>query len=105
MAAVSSGYRVGIGQAPGHAFYGLAHRSHRMRSRPTRGGCSLKVLALGNRSVTLEKSVWLAKIGLNQYLIIDYPQPFTHGTEQEHMAVSAGLDDGAQQGSVSKGPQ
>jgi hypothetical protein len=41
----------------------------------------------------------------NVYLITDYPQPFTHGTKQEHMAVSAGLDDGAQQGSVSKGPQ
>jgi hypothetical protein len=48
--------------APG---YDTAYRSHRMRSRPTRGGYSLKVLALGNRSVTLEKSVWLAKIVLH----------------------------------------
>jgi hypothetical protein len=38
-------------------------------------------------------------------LITDYPQPFTYGTKQEHMAVSVGLDDSAQQGSVSKGPQ
>ena len=39
------------------------------------------------------------------FLITDYPQPFTHGTKQEHMAVSGGLDHGAEQGSVSKGPQ
>jgi lipopolysaccharide exporter len=39
------------------------------------------------------------------FLITDYPQPWTYGTKQEHMAVSVGLGDGAQQGSVSKGPQ
>jgi len=39
------------------------------------------------------------------FLITDYPQPFAYGTKQEHMAVSAGLNDGAQQGAVSKGPQ
>src|SRR4051794_4807337 len=39
------------------------------------------------------------------FLITDYPQPTTHGTKQERMAVSVGSGDGAQQGSVSKGPQ
>jgi CDP-diacylglycerol--glycerol-3-phosphate 3-phosphatidyltransferase len=39
------------------------------------------------------------------FLITDYPQPFSYSTKQEHMAVSAGLSDGAQQGSVSEGPQ
>ena len=42
---------------------------------------------------------------LKDFLITDYPQPFRHGTKQEHMAVSGGLDHGAEQGSVSKGPQ
>jgi hypothetical protein len=39
------------------------------------------------------------------FLITDYPQPSHCGTNQEHAAVSAGLNDGAQQGPVSKGPQ
>jgi hypothetical protein len=39
------------------------------------------------------------------FLITDYSQPTTHGTKQELMAVSVGSGDGAQQGSVSKGPQ
>src|SRR5215469_5729951 len=38
-------------------------------------------------------------------LITNYPQPRNDGTNREHAAVSASLDDGAQQGSVSKGPQ
>ena len=41
----------------------------------------------------------------NIFPIIDYPQPNHFGTNQEHAAVSAGLNDGAQQGPVSKGPQ
>ena len=39
----------------------------------------------------------------NAFLITDYPQPRKCGTNQEHMAVSAGLSDGAQQGAISKG--
>src|SRR6202040_1076528 len=39
------------------------------------------------------------------YLITHYPQPSKHGTKQEHTAVSAGLNDGAQQGAISKGAQ
>ena len=38
-------------------------------------------------------------------LITDYPQPRNDGTNQEHTFVSASLNDGAQQGPVSKGPQ
>src|ERR1700739_2541499 len=38
-------------------------------------------------------------------LITHYPQPSSHGTKQEHTAVSAGLNDGAQQGAISKGAQ
>src|ERR1700752_1604157 len=34
-----------------------------------------------------------------------YRQPSSHGTKQEHTAVSAGLNDGAQQGAISKGAQ
>src|SRR6202011_922347 len=34
-----------------------------------------------------------------------YPQPSRRGTKQEHWAVSAGLNDGAQQGAISKGAQ
>jgi hypothetical protein len=45
------------------------------------------------------------KRAIKSFLITDYPQPWTYGTKQEHMAVSVGLGDGAQQGSVSKGPQ
>jgi hypothetical protein len=41
----------------------------------------------------------------NPFLITDYPQPLFVGTKQEHVVVSAGWNDGAQQGSVSKGPQ
>ena len=41
----------------------------------------------------------------NRYLITNYPQPRNDGTNQEHAAVSASLNDGAQQGPVSKGPQ
>src|SRR3984893_17464069 len=39
------------------------------------------------------------------FLITHYPQPSRHGTKQEHVAVSAGLNDGAQQGAISKGAQ
>ena len=39
------------------------------------------------------------------FLITHYPQPSSYGTKQEHTAVSAGLNDGAQQGSISKGAQ
>ena len=39
------------------------------------------------------------------YLITNYPQPRNDGTNQEHAVVSASLNDGAQQGPVSKGPQ
>jgi hypothetical protein len=39
------------------------------------------------------------------FLITNYPQPRNDGTNQEHAAVSASLNDGAQQGPVSKGPQ
>src|ERR1700730_12659440 len=42
---------------------------------------------------------------LNGYLITHYPQPSRRGPKQEHTAVSAGLNDGAQQGAVSKGAQ
>src|SRR6516225_8681606 len=38
-------------------------------------------------------------------LITHYPQPSSHGTKQEHTAVSAGLNDGAQQGAISKGAE
>ena len=41
----------------------------------------------------------------NIFLITHYPQPSSHGTKQEHTAVSAGLNDGAQQGAISKGAQ
>src|SRR6201994_1215805 len=41
----------------------------------------------------------------NAFLITHYPQPSSHGTKQEHTAVSAGLNDGAQQGAISKGAQ
>src|SRR6267378_1782310 len=41
----------------------------------------------------------------NDNLITHYPQPSRHGTKQEHTAVSAGLNDGAQQGAISKGAQ
>ena len=41
----------------------------------------------------------------NAFLITHYPQPSRYGTKQEHTAVSAGLNDGAQQGAVSKGAQ
>src|SRR5246127_1477457 len=39
------------------------------------------------------------------FLITHYPQPSRYGTKQERTAVSAGLNDGAQQGAVSKGAQ
>src|SRR5207302_10293685 len=39
------------------------------------------------------------------FLITHYPQPPSHGTKQEHTAVSAGLNNGAQQGAISKGAQ
>ena len=39
------------------------------------------------------------------YLITHYPQLSSHGTKQERTAVSAGLNDGAQQGAISKGAQ
>ena len=39
------------------------------------------------------------------FLITHYLQPSSHGTKQEHTAVSAGLNDGAQQGAISKGAQ
>src|ERR1700730_10335843 len=39
------------------------------------------------------------------FLITHYPQPSKNGTKQEHTAVSAGLNDGAQQGAISKGAQ
>src|SRR5260370_30002083 len=39
------------------------------------------------------------------FLITNYPQPSRRGTKQEHTAVSAGLNDGAQQGAISKGAQ
>jgi hypothetical protein len=42
---------------------------------------------------------------LKEYLITDYSQPRNKGTNQEHTAVSVSLNDGAQQGPVSKGPQ
>src|SRR6516165_6592311 len=38
-------------------------------------------------------------------LITHYPQLSSHGTKQERTAVSAGLNDGAQQGAISKGAQ
>ncbi len=41
----------------------------------------------------------------NSFLITHYPQPSRSGTKQEHTAVSAGLNDGAQQGAISKGAQ
>src|SRR5690348_12349889 len=41
----------------------------------------------------------------NFFLITHYPQPSRYGTKQEHTAVSAGLNDGAQQGAISKGAQ
>ena len=34
----------------------------------------------------------------NRFLITHYPQPSRYGTKQEYAAVSAGLNDGAQQG-------
>jgi hypothetical protein len=39
------------------------------------------------------------------FLITDYPQPRNGGTNQKHTAVSASLNNGAQQGPVSKGPE
>jgi hypothetical protein len=42
---------------------------------------------------------------IKEILIIDYSQPWMNGTKQEHVVVCVGLGDGAQQGSVSKGPQ
>src|SRR5215510_8557131 len=42
---------------------------------------------------------------LKENLITHYPQPSRCGTKQEHTAVSAGLNDGAQQGAISKGAQ
>jgi hypothetical protein len=42
---------------------------------------------------------------INHFLIIDYSQPWMDGTKQERVVVCVGLGDGAQQGSVSKGPQ
>src|SRR5229473_353347 len=39
------------------------------------------------------------------FLITHYPQPSRSGIKQEHTAVSAGLNDGAQQGAISKGAQ
>src|ERR1700726_3514325 len=39
------------------------------------------------------------------YLTTHYPQPSSNGTKQEHTTVSAGLNDGAQQGVISKGAQ
>src|SRR5262249_35425571 len=43
--------------------------------------------------------------GIILFLITHYPQPSRYGTKQEHTAVSAGLNDGAQQGAISKGAQ
>src|ERR1700682_4490395 len=42
---------------------------------------------------------------VKHFLITHYPQLSRHGTKQEHVAVSAGLNDGAQQGAISKGAQ
>src|ERR1700732_3399607 len=46
-----------------------------------------------------------ALIWTKAVLITHYPQLSRHGTKQEHAAVSAGLNDGAQQGAISKGAQ
>src|SRR3984893_18736913 len=43
--------------------------------------------------------------GRKKFLITHYPQLSRFGTKQEHGAVSAGLNDGAQQGAISKGAQ
>ena len=49
---------------------------------------------------------WVVDIDLEKFfLITHYPQPSRRGTKQEHTAVSAGLNDGAQQGAISKGAQ
>src|SRR5689334_14190972 len=40
-----------------------------------------------------------------RFLITHYPQPSRRGTKQEYAAVSAGLNDGAQQSAISKGAQ
>src|SRR6202011_3342693 len=40
---------------------------------------------------------------VKHFLITHYPQLSRYGTKQEHGAVSAGLNDGAQQGAISKG--
>src|SRR5260370_10497983 len=62
---------------------------------PQRPGIGQRVILLG----------WLTKPRTKCFLITHYPQPSSHGTKQEHMAVSAGLNDGAQYGAVSKGAQ
>src|SRR6516164_813984 len=40
-----------------------------------------------------------------KFLITPYLQPSSHGMKQEHVAVSASLNDGAQHGAISKGAQ
>ncbi|HTC78856.1 MAG TPA: vanadium-dependent haloperoxidase, partial [Terriglobales bacterium] len=66
-------------------------------------GDSARLLVLANLAMAdAAITAWDSK---KHYLITDYPQPSHFGTNQEHTAVSAGLNDGAQQSPVSKGPQ
>src|SRR6516225_11988240 len=71
-----------------------------MRSRTSSPRCSI---------VDLQSAInaYLAEHNAHPkpFLIMHYPQPSSYGTKQEHTAVSAGLNDGAQQGSISKGAQ
>src|SRR5256886_14139670 len=64
--------------------------------------CYLDRVNIGFAALTMNKD-----LGFSSYifLITHYPQPSRRGTKQEHAAVSAGLNDGAQQGAISKGAQ
>src|ERR1700736_4586202 len=64
---------------------------------------SAKAIAPDEADTT--RDIHSAKVEPNLFLITHYPQLSRHGTKQEHAAVSAGLNDGAQQGAISKGAQ
>jgi len=62
-----------------------------------------QIEALGNTGAPLNDLA--IKYVSENFLITDYFQPWMDDTKQEHVVVCVDLGDGAQQGSVSKGPQ
>jgi hypothetical protein len=81
----------------------VATKNIRVSDRPRPAGLAPReYVAI---SVSDTGSGMTQEVAAKAFLITRYSQPSSHGTKQEHMAVSAGLNDGAQQGAISKGAQ